>query len=242
MDTNGKVVFINTMFTTSAYHEEGMKLVIGEANKIAAELNLHEELPITKTNITSAFIGSFGFNYQVRRLGNITTSNYWYNVGQDYKLSDVTITKIDAHCREYAEKYQWPLKRLDTNAAFQLATQWLAAAHMDVPSLNRDYDVHVAVNGYWNNVPMGELPKNTFTPLYIVSWLVKDKPAYSAGGGASVELFLPTKTLLSLSVDESKYILRPPVIFTNLAALFPGKATITTNQPVEMKEMASPPP
>ena len=128
-------------------------------------------------------------------------------------------------------KYQWPVARFDTNAPYQLATQWLAAAHMDVDALNRDYDVRVAVDGYWNNVSMGELPKRRFTPLYIVSWLVKGKPHYSAGGGASVELFLPTKTLLSLSVEDPKYILRPPIAFTNLAALFPGKAEIKTNLP-----------
>jgi hypothetical protein len=78
---------------------------------------------------------------------------------------------------------------------------------------------------------MGELPKRKFTPIYIVSWLPKDKPPFSAGGVASVELFSPTKTLLSLSVDDPKYILRPPIVFTNLAALFPGKGEIKTNKP-----------
>lgn len=102
---------------------------------------------------------------------------------------------------------------------------------MDVKGLNRDFDVNVAIDPYWNNVWMGELPKQRFTPIYVVSWLTKGKPHYSAGGGASVELFLPTKTLLSLRVEDSKYILRPPLVVTNLAELFPGKAKITINKP-----------
>jgi hypothetical protein len=39
---------------------------------------------------------------------------------------------------------------------------------------------------------------------------------------------LPTKTLLSVSVEDPKYIMRSPLVFTNVAALFPGEAGITT--------------
>jgi hypothetical protein len=34
-------------------------------------------------------------------------------------------------------------------------------------------------------------------------------------------------------VSKPKYILREPLVFTNLAALFPGQATIKTNWPVK---------
>ena len=231
VDTNGNVLFIDTMFTTRAFQEEALRLVIEEANKVAKELQLPESLPITRTNLTHAFIGAFGFVYEDKSLGNVTTSNYWYGLVRDCKFSRVTVAKIDDRCHDYAEKYQRPIEQLDTNAAFQLATQWLAAVRMDVQGLNRDYDVHVDLDPYWNNVRMGELPRRSFSPIYYVSWLAKGRPPYSAGGGASVELFLPTKTLLSLSVDDPKYILRQRVVFTNLAALFPGKATITTNYP-----------
>jgi len=50
---------------------------------------------------------------------------------------------------------------------------------------------------------------------------------------ADVELFLPTKKLLQLDVDDPKYILRKPLVFTNLASLFPGTGRVTgfTNFP-----------
>lgn len=229
VDTNGVVLFIESQFTTPAYQKETFRLVLAEANQVAAELRLQESIPITISNLTRAYICPFGYSYMHKCVGSgsVVTSNYWYNV-KDTKLSDITVTRIEEQCREYAINYQIPIKQLNTNAAYVLATQWLAAAHMDVAGLNRDYDVHIAVDGYWNNVKQGDIPKKNFTPLYIVSWLPKDNGYHT---GASVHLFLPTKTLLDLSVENPKYILRPPVTFTNLAALFPGNATIITNVP-----------
>jgi hypothetical protein len=230
VDTNGNVFYVDPMFTTPAFQEEGLRFVLEEANRVARDLRLPEQLPITKSNLTHAFIAPFGYTYIRKRLGNITTSNYSYNVGQDFKFSDLTVAKYDETCKKYYEKYQWPIRRLDTNAPYLLATQWLAAVRMDVEGLNRDCDVHVGVDPYWNGVELGELPKNKFTPLYFVWWTPRSV-SKSKTGAAQVELFLPTKTLIQLNVYDAKYILRPPLVFTNLEALFPGQAKITTNYP-----------
>src|SRR5258708_17526711 len=40
-------------------------------------------------------------------------------------------------------------------------------------------------------------------------------------------------TLIQLSVSDPRYILRKPLLFTNLASLFPGTAPIFTNRPVK---------
>lgn len=231
VDTNGRVIYIEGTFTTVAYQREALRLLIQEANRVARDLQLHETLPITESNLTRVYIGPFGYNYEMRAIGNITTSNYWYFVKRDDKFSDLTVVDIDARCRDYAAHYSCRRDQLDTNGAFQLAAQWLSAANMDVQGLNRDYSVHVALDPYWNGLRMGEVPKRSFVPIYIVSWLPLDKPEYSAGSAAWVELFLPTKTLLNLSVENPKYILRPPLVFTNLGALFPGKGAVTTNIP-----------
>lgn len=234
-DAHSNVVYINYIFTSAAYQEYACSLLLKEANTVAQELQLPETLPITKSNLVGGYVSPFGFAYAFKMAGNISTTNYSYGVEEADKFSDLFITKIDDRCRDYMEKYQWPINRLDTNAAYHLATQWLAAVHMDVNALNRDFDVRIDVDPSWNDVSMGQLPAQKFTPIYIVSWLMKDKPLYSAGGGAYVELFLPTKTLLTLKVDDAKYILRQPLVFTNLAALFPGKAAITvvTNWPTK---------
>ncbi len=237
VDTNGCVIHIDGMFTTKAYQQENLRLLVAEANKVARELQLPEVLPIAASNLTRAFIGTFGYNYLLRGLGNVTTSNYSYGVERDYKFSDLALANLDEMCCQYSKEYQWPLSRLDTNAAYQLATQWLAAAHMDVEGLNRDCVVHVVLDPHWNGVRLGEIPKHTFTPIYYLWWAPKGGKTET--GGAEVELFLPTKTLLQLRVDDPKYILRAPLVFTNLAALFPGKATIKTNWPVK-REVITP--
>lgn len=245
VDTNGNLVFIDGMFTTKAYQEYACDLLLKEANQVAQELRLPDELPITRSNLVGGYISPFGFAFAYKKVGNISTTNYSYGVEQDYKFSDLTITKLDDRCRDYAERYQWPISQFDTNSAFQLATQWLATVHMDVARFNRYCDTHVDLDPYWNGVKLGELPKQKFTPIYFVSWTLKGEKSHPNGSVAYVELFLPTKTLLSLSVNDSKYISRQPLAFTNLAALFPGKGTITTNHPLDPKNikiMPAPPP
>lgn len=232
VDTNGNVFSIEPMFTSEAFQEEGLRMVIAEANAVARDLRLPESLPIIRSNLTKTFIAPFGYTYIDKRLGNVTTSNYTYNVGYDFKFSDLTVARYDERCLDYREKYQWPISRLDTNTPYHLATQWLAAVRMDVAALNRDCEAHVSVSPYWNDVELGEIPKSRFTPLYYVWWTFRNPNTNRAKTGpAGVELFLPTKTLVALDVNNPKYILRSPLVFTNLADLFPGKAEIITNKP-----------
>jgi hypothetical protein len=238
VDTNGNIFYVDPMFTTPAFQREGLRLIIDEANRVASDLRLPECLPITESNLTRSFISSFGYTYIRKKLGNITTSNYVYGVEQGFKFSDLSVVNFDERCHEYREKYQWPIARFDTNTPCQLATQWLVAARVDVAGLHRECELHVAVNPYWNDVELGKLPKETFTPIYTVWW--KPKSSSSQTGGAMVEMFLPTKTLLQFVVDDPKYILRQPLIFTNMNALFPGKAEIMTNKPGLIRYIGAP--
>jgi hypothetical protein len=221
-------IYIDPTFTTPAYQAAAFKLLLQEANIVARELRLPEKLPITETDVTYAYIVPFGYARTTKSVGNITTKNYFYNVREGNKFSHLTIANYDQKCLAYREQYQWPLDRMDTNAAYQLATQWLTALSMDVAGLNRDCEVRVALSPYWNDVrTLGEVPKGPkFVPIYYVWWTPTQNVA-GGYGGASVELFLPTKTLIALGVDDPKYILRKPLVFTNLASLFPQ-----TNAPV----------
>ena len=126
-----------------------------------------------------------------------------------------------------------PIAQMDTNAAYQLAIKWLMAAHMDVKGLNHDCKARVALSPSWNGLAdLGDIPQKDFVPIYYVWWtpLENDAPGNSP---AQVELYLPTKSLLQFDVYDPKYILRKPLVFTNLAVLFPGVAPIHTNYPVK---------
>lgn len=205
-------------FTTPAYHDEALKLVLQEANEVAKALHLSEKLPITRADVVHAFIGPFGYAYVNHSLGNITTRNYFYNVRDGYKFSNLAREGVVEMCRRYQEEYLWPLVRMDTNAAYRLATQWLAAVSVDVKALSRDHRVTVICDHDYVFAPPGK-----FVPVYVVSWL--NDPGVMRGG-AYVRLFEPTETLLELSVDDPKYILRKPLVVTNLAFLLTQTNTL----------------
>jgi hypothetical protein len=78
VDTNGNVFSIEPMFTTQAFQEEGLRLIIEEANRVARDMHLRESLPIATSNLTHAFIAPFGYTYIRKRLGNVTTTNYFH--------------------------------------------------------------------------------------------------------------------------------------------------------------------
>jgi hypothetical protein len=98
------------------------------------------------------------------------------------------------------------MNRMDTNGAFQLATQFLAAASMDVAALNSNCNVHVDAF-----TPEGENGQN-FVPVYYVYWVEKGKEG--RGSAASIQFCQPTKAILQMRVN--KYIHRKPLEVSNL--------------------------
>jgi hypothetical protein len=84
-------------------------------------------------------------------------------------------------------------------------------------------------------------PIKKFVPIYYVWWT---SPENDERGGdiAYVELYLPSKAVIQLCVEDPKYIMRAPVVFTNMAALFPGVAPIHTNYPAKSIQTIGPIP
>lgn len=235
VDPDGKNVYIKLRFTTEAYHDEALRLVINEANAAAEDLHLPEKLPIRMTDVKSFFISPFGYAYQKKKIGNITTEHYFYGVEQGNKLSNLTIAEYEKHCSEFRERHDWPLNNSDIKVALQLASNWLGAFHIDMSALNEESNVKCELSQFWNAVKPGDkLRESNSVPIYYVSWIPKNQDR-NLNSFAMVELFLPTKTLLQLAVYDQKFILRKPVEFTNLNALFPGVAPIVTNQPNKIR-------
>jgi len=215
--------------TTAAYRQEALQLVIDEANRVAQKLNLSENLPITQSSVIRAFISppqmtKVGF-------GNITTSNYIYYVTVGDKFSYLEKYFADVMNKDYAElkaQYLWPMSRMDTNAAIQSATQWLAAASMDVEAINRDCNVHVEAL-----TPEGKSGAH-FVPLYRVYWT--EKQGNSFAPAASIEFLEPTKSLRQLRVNKTEYILRNPLQVAGFDYL-----QFQTNAPAPINSRKPPP-
>jgi hypothetical protein len=204
---NPKERFNALTFTTPAYRNEALRLVIEEANRVAQELNLQEQLPITQTNLLEAYISPPRMAQGMKAIGNITTSNYVYYVSVGNKFSFLVRTHLEEEETQARSKYLWPVSQVDTNAAYQLATQFLAAASMDVNALNTNCDLHI------DTCLLESAKGKHFVPLYWITWSEKNNRGL---GGASIELFLPTKTILQIHVNKSEYILRKPLEITNL--------------------------
>jgi hypothetical protein len=216
--TNSLMKPYSLMFTTEAYHKEALKLLISEANRVAEELQLPEKSPITDSSLVRLFIPPYGMARRIGAIGAVTTTNYTYYVSVNNKFSFLEGTHQDADRQRWYQEYSWPVSRLDTNGAYQLATQWLKATSMDVDGLNNDCNLHVepsALRGQGTNA--------CFLPVYWVYWT---KGEEGRGSVASVELFAPTKTLMQLRVEDSDYILRNPVIITNLGYLLSQTNTV----------------
>src|SRR5882672_8698979 len=72
-----KVTLSELRFTTQAYQAEASRLLIEEANRVARELGLSEQLPITRSNLTGIYIPPPRMA-RVVGIGNLSTSNYTY--------------------------------------------------------------------------------------------------------------------------------------------------------------------
>jgi len=216
--TNGQIVSArdftkspNLTFTTAAYQTEALRLLVREANLVASELQLPENLPITETNVIAKFVNPYGAAQFLQAIGNISTSNYVYFVSKDYKFSYLEWQYQEQAPRLWAKDYCWPINRLDTNAAYQLATQWLTAASMDVSGLNRDCDL-----GITPSIVKGKGTNALFLPIYWIYWT---RGGLGHGSVALVELFLPNRTLMQMRVTDPKYIRRKPLTFGSIEGL-----------------------
>lgn len=226
VDTNGIVEYIAQRYTTRAYQNEAARLMILEANQAAQALDLDENLPITRSNIDAVSITPFGFFYPRGLMGYVATTNYSYRILNAGKLDHIEIDHSYDVWRDLQDSLL-PENQVDNQGAYQLATQWLSSLSVDVKALNRDCRLTVSSSPVLNYVGNGKDPiRRMFAPTYDIAWSSSNGPA------AYVQLYLPDKLLIQLSIDDPKYNLRPPLVFTNMAALFPGVASIRTNYPV----------
>jgi hypothetical protein len=60
VNTNGNLECIVSEFTTRAYEKEAMRLMALEASQAAQALQLDDDVPITRSRITSARVSPFG--------------------------------------------------------------------------------------------------------------------------------------------------------------------------------------
>jgi len=205
--SNGnKTTYRQLIFSTPAYREAAITVLLKEANLLAAELHSEEKLPIVRRDLAEVYIAPPRIGSGMKIIGTIATSNYVYApyAGRSFSL-------VRSHLqREYDElrlEYSWPRMRMDTNSAFQLACELLGAAGMDVAGLNRN--CRCSINAF---TPEGTSGQH-FVPLYWISWIDGEAPK------ASTEIFMPTKSLRQMQVLDPRYIMRKALAVPNAELL-----------------------
>src|SRR4051812_14909837 len=162
VDKNGNVIYIYHRFTTPQYTQGARQLLLEEANRVAEELRLSDEvLPITKSNVKELYASPFGFSYWRKSIGVVTTSKYVYRVTRANKFNGLVVAGYDEVCLKLKESSLLPVSQMDTNGARQaylLATQWLAAVSMDVTGLNRECKAHTALSMWSGLSKLGQVP------------------------------------------------------------------------------------
>jgi len=211
-------------FTTPAYRQQALRFMVEEANRVAQELRLPENLPITESGLIAKYVTAPRIAQRLQAIGSITTSNHTYYFSVGNKFSYLVRQNLEKEYFRLGNEYLWPMSQLDTNAAYRSATQLLAAASIDVDALNRDCKVRIQAF-----TPEGKAGKH-FVPVYWVYWVAPGQEG--RGNTASIELLLPTKTILQMYVNNSEYILRKPLEITNLDFLLSlTNALALTNTP-----------
>lgn len=200
------------------YRDEALQLLIKEANQVAAVLQLPEDLPIESSKLREFYISPPTLGSALGTFGTVSTSNYTYCVSVASKFSFLVKSSLQKGYLELKDQYLWPIDRVDTNLAFQVATQYLKALSVDVSALNRDCSVSVTFY-----TPNGKA-SGDFVPVYWVTW--QSKKPDPAGRGANVEIFLPRKEIRQLHILNQEYLLREP-----LRVRSPGSSPTNLSQP-----------
>ena len=180
-------------FTTKAYKAAALELILREVNQVSRRLALPEMSPIQASNLTEISMATPFVADRLGRFGGIATEAYSYSAFFSNKLSWVAKNFHSRDEKGYLgsikARYAMPKSKINTNAAYMMASQWLAAAYVDVHALEREYKVRVMP---WD---LGDL----FVPLYRVTW---EKEEGRAGEiAATVELLEPEHQMPYLALQ-----------------------------------------
>ncbi len=207
-------------YTTAAYNSAALQLMVGQANLAVEQMHLPEPVPIVVPADTKHYeVGSpirgldgwinttnFRFEFMKGRLAHISQLNWLKKISPPVSSDSELTNRVSL---------------IDTNGAYQLATQWLAGLSVDVPALQRKFSLHIAQSRAYtqttNQFGKTEVVRVPI-PVFEVSW--GNRPDFMLGmNPAYVKIYGPTKELITFGFrgDMVKQIpfTKPPLEVTN---------------------------
>lgn len=202
--SQGKVTAAEMRFTTPAYHDAVLDLILKEANHYAAHLKLREKLPITREDLVEIRIGTPWLEQTMGLLGSIRTTNYFFGAARGNRL--VYITSKDDALRtdsNFKRNNVRPWAEYKPADAYRMATRWLALAYVDVDRLERECSHEIGAVEFADG----------FVPIYTVHWNQNGQIA------AELRLLATEGVLLSMHIEDPDFVTRPALVITNREAL-----------------------
>jgi hypothetical protein len=198
---------MNTLVIPLAYKYVAIAVMLVEINFCAGRLQLMNEAPITVKSlnlqhVANPYVTGFG--------GTLETTNYSFVFFEDGKLR--RIQRINKFEKIPLRALQLKLYRMpsliNTNEAYQLATNWLSAISVDVLTLEQRHP-HSVIQKYFypDSTSIKDLPekrkKIALLPIFHVFWGDEKEPA------VMVSIFGPTKEMLGIYQNDDSFSLRP---------------------------------
>jgi hypothetical protein len=186
------------MHVALAYKLVVAGMALSAVNSILERLGLPAK-PIEQKDLIGCFVSPPRYEKPIMEGGvNLQTTNFMF-IFRDGKLH--TVMNMQTNIEEVEHYREWAKmpSLIDSNEAYQIATNWLARVYVDVPLLNRKYPHSVSEAHFWATPPtkLGEKGSGLTTlPLYYVAW---GKDGYEA---AKVGIFGPTKQFIGLTIGD----------------------------------------
>lgn len=195
------------LFVPLAYKYAAIAVMLAEINYCANELRLPEALPITRgslrtEHVAKPFLTGFG--------GTLETDTFSFVFFKSGRLRQIVrINRFErVPLRELQSKQARMRSLIDTNGAYQLATNWLTAISVDIAKLEGRYPSSVEQKTFYPDSTQFDDPNEKrkrvmLLPIFHVKWGNPKEPA------VMVSMYGPTKELLGIYLDDESVSNRP---------------------------------
>lgn len=244
-----------------AYKHVAIAIMLAQVNEFAQKTGLPLEHPISmvdvlpESHVSPPRLMGFG--------GSIVTTNYGFGFSRGYLANFKKLERkvnTDSALRERNYELGRMVSDVDTNKAYHLATNWLTAIGVDIPSLESKHAHTTTQRFYYKNPETAATgradEKNTVQlPIFEIEWgkqeVRSDSKSY-AMPLLSVTVFGPSKELIEMHIldaaavggvgqpirDVEKLLSIPDQVFTafddlrksNLVVEFSKKGVIDANK------------
>lgn len=192
------------LIVSLAYKYVMLTLMLADANHALQKLDVRGMNPIATTNIVDYHITP----PRMRVGGSIDTTNMMLGFGEN-KLQFIQFSEPNSDLDIEERHNRWAKMKslIDTNGAYDLATNWLTKLDVDVPALEKAHPRNVMQNFYYQN---GDPNKKIMLPRFEIRWGTNQtRPA------VWVSIFGPTKSPIHIRQEDSSFIRRNSLIRTN---------------------------